>query len=150
MAGVTATVEVDAQPIADLWRQLADAARARPALVDFGEYLLGSHESRFQIGVSPEGDPWAPLNNAYRARKLKKKGHDRILIYDGFLKDTLTYDATDAELRFGSNRIYAATHQFGDPARHIPARPFLGFSAADLAELEDILAEHVARLVGGE
>ena len=37
----------------------------------------------------------------------------------------------------------AATHQFGDPERNIPARPFLGVSDEDNRFIVDTLARHI-------
>ena len=55
----------------------------------------------------------------------------------------MRYHATTDRLEFGTDRKYGATHQFGDPRRNIPARPFLGLSDDDHREVLDILQEHL-------
>lgn len=59
----------------------------------------------------------------------------------------------------GSPEIYAATHQFGRLARPgqglpfgaaaIPARPFIGLSDEDEAEILDIVEDRLRRAAGG-
>jgi phage gpG-like protein len=46
-------------------------------------------------------------------------------------------------LRVGTNKVYAATHQFGRGA--IPARPFLGLSEEDVRDAVETLADHMRR-----
>ena len=64
---------------------------------------------------------------------------------DEFLRDLLHYQADADSLQFGHEPMYGATHQFGDPRRNIPARPFLGISEEDEREITEILAEHLDR-----
>lgn len=51
----------------------------------------------------------------------------------GHLRGIPTVQATDASVSIGSNRIYAAMHQYGGRTRfgQIPARPYLGISDED-------------------
>lgn len=50
-------------------------------------------------------------------------------------------------LRIGTPLVYGATHQFGDPRRSIPARPFLGLSTDDKTELVAILNDWLTRAI---
>ena len=158
MTGVTLKIDFETealgQALASLRRQ---AENPRPALAEIGEYLLEATEDRFAAQVDPAGRPWAPLSPRYR--KKKRRHQDLILVLDGYLKGTFPYrdvggraaSGTKAEakrvsasrLEIGSNRVYAATHQLGDPARNIPARPFLGLAGADKAEMLQILEDHL-------
>lgn len=88
--------------------QLADPA---PMLRDIGEYLMIAHDQRFASQASPDGTPWLALSPAYLKRK--KKNRDKILVLDGFLKNTLRYQVSNNELLFGTNRIYGAMMHFG-------------------------------------
>jgi phage virion morphogenesis protein len=117
------------------------AANLRPVLDDIGEYLMLAHEERFDAQESPAGEPWAPLSERYRARK--KRNRDKILVLDDVLAGTLRYQAGADSLLFGTDRVYGATHQFGREADGIPARPFLGTSAADEDEILRLIAEHL-------
>ena len=100
MAGVT--LEFDAVAA------LADPA---PMLRDIGEFLLIAHDQRFASQASPDGTPWQALSPAYLKRK--KKNRDKVLVLDGFLKNTLRYQVSNNELLFGTNRIYGAMMHFG-------------------------------------
>lgn len=139
-----AHVIVDDRAVLEALQQMERAARdPAPALMDIGEMLLNSHRARFDAQVDPDGKPWTPLSDAYRARK--RRNADKILILDSYLKDLLRYQLTTngRALELGTDRIYGATQHFGDEARGIPARPFLGMSAEDWAEALTIFGDHL-------
>lgn len=142
MAG--AFVEVDTRLAGRALGALeAAAGNVRPALVEIGVRLIQFHHERWDRQVDPEGRRWTPLSPRYQRRKKKHK--DRILVLDELLRDLLHYQAGADRLDFGTSSLYGATHQFGDPTRNIPARPFLGISGDDEREIQEILAEHLAR-----
>lgn len=143
MAGAAISIdyEFNDRKILDALQGLADAGEDMGAVfTDIGEGLLNSHRDRFERQESPDGEPWAPLSPKYRARK--KKNADKILVLEGFMRDTLAYNADGSGLELGTNRIQGATMQFGDEDRNIEARPFLGVSADDEAMILDILSDH--------
>lgn len=111
-----------------------------PALKDIGESLLISTEQRFVDQVDPSGNQWEALDPDYQRRK--KKNQDLILVLENYLKTSFTYNTTRSSLDFGTNKVQAATHQFGDDDRNIPARPFLGLSDWDVVEILDILHDY--------
>lgn len=171
MAG--ARIEIDDRELHQALMRLVQAGRNPvPALREIGEALLISHHERFDAERAPDGSPWAPLSDETLRRKMlrgvkrtkgqkhksltTRAGHTKAgairalagtktLVLDGYLKDLLRYQVTGASLELGTDRIYGATHQFGDPKRHIPARPFLGVSASDRAAIAAILTEHLRR-----
>lgn len=98
-----------------------------------GEALLQSTDARFDKQQAPDGTPWQPLSPQYAAYKRKRGYGSKILKMRGHLRDTLTMQATDASVSIGSNRIYAAMHQYGGRTRfgQISARPYLGISDED-------------------
>lgn len=138
MAG--AYVTVNDREVRQALRKLERrAGNLREAFQDIGESLKISYRERFERQEAPSGEPWAPLSEEYRRRK--RKNRDRILMLEGYLADMPRYRTTPDELEFGTNRIYGATHQFGDPSRGIPARPFLGLSDDDEQMVLEILEE---------
>ncbi|MGE0388452.1 MAG: phage virion morphogenesis protein [Gammaproteobacteria bacterium] len=144
------SVQVEVQPVVDaLNRLVAAGARLRPAFKEIGDYLLQSTEARFRAQRSPDGVPWAPLSPAYAARKAKAGKGSTLLVLNGYLRDQMRYQADDDELRFGTDRVYGATHQFGRPEARIPARPVLGLDAADETEIVAILNDHLAAALPG-
>ena len=110
MAGVT--LEFDAVAALAVVNEAAAAlADPAPMLRDIGEFLLIAHDQRFASQASPDGTPWQALSPAYLKRK--KKNRDKILVLDGFLKNTLRYQVNNNELLFGTNRIYGAMMHVG-------------------------------------
>lgn len=90
-----------------------------------GETLRTIHKKRFeQEQRSPDGQAWQALSPKYARRK--KKGRGKILIREGYLKNTLRFNANEQQVEFGSDRVYARIHHFG--GRHIPARAWLGLN----------------------
>lgn len=143
-------------------KALATLNRPKLMFAEMGEDLLAIHFARFVAQKAPDGTPWAPLQDWYR--DTKKKNADKILTLDGHLSGTLRYQASDTGVVFGSDRPYAAIHQFGgvikpkgnyplklgaakDSPRAqsvtIPARPWLGLSADDEQRLIDIARKHL-------
>ena len=142
MTGVTLKINFDDRTLRQALEKLQRQAETlRPVLSAIGEYLLEATEDRFAQQVDPAGRPWAPLSGRYKKRKRRQQ--DLILVLDGYLKGTLAKRVSAGRLEIGSNRVYAATHQLGDAGRNIPARPFLGLSGADKAEILAILEDHL-------
>ncbi len=154
MAGVTITVD-DREVQRLLSRIVSGANNLQPAFEEIGASLLASTQQRFEDEESPEGEPWAPLAESTKRKKVTKRarrGGDHILRDKGLLYGALTYLAKPTEVAIGTNKKYAAIHQLGGtpdmapgPAA-IPARPFLGISEADEREISAILLDH---LTGG-
>ena len=143
MTGITLNVTLDDKAIlAALAKLTQRGGNLRPALHEIGEHLLASTEDRFVEQSDPQGRPWARLSPGYKKRK--RKHQDLMLVLDGYLKGTLAVRVTAERVEIGSNRVYAATHQLGDEGRNIPARPFLGLSAQDKAEVVAIIGDHLA------
>ncbi len=177
MAGASLDIQLEISNAAEV-KVVFEALQTRltdltPVFQDIGEAMLNVTRKRFEDSVAPDGSAWAPLSEATligRARRASG-GHltDRRynkeqrwtksaamayafakpLIDRGHLMGTLNYQATAREVRIGTPLIYGATHQFGDPRRNIPARPFLGLSSSDEQDLLDILNEHLSRAMGG-
>jgi phage virion morphogenesis protein len=147
MAGASFDIRLDNEQLRSaldklIWR----AQNLKPVYAAIGEMLLVSHRDRWDRDKkqAPDGSSWATLSPGYKKSKRKResKGADKILVLDTFLRDTsLSYSATHSGLKFGANSEYAATHQFGDSARNIPARPFLGMSDDDEQAVLDIISD---------
>jgi phage virion morphogenesis protein len=131
------------------WRRLGQ--RPEPLLRAIGVKLVSNTQDRFDAAQAPDGAPWAGLSPAYAPLK-RGPGILRESGMRGGLQGSITMDVRGDELAVGSNKIYAAVHQFGAtitaknaPALvfrvaggfarvrsvRIPARPYLGLSRAD-------------------
>ncbi len=92
----------------------------------------------------PDGTPWPEWSPGYAATR---HGGQSLLDARGDLIQSLTAFADRQTAGWGTNLVYAATHQFGRGA--IPARPFLGVSDDDERELLGIAEDWLDRLLGG-
>ena len=103
-------------------------------LDDVGGLLESSSEYRLrEEKTAPDGTPWEPWSEAYAKTR---EPHQSLLVADNKkgsrLWDSLTHEVIGDDIVIvGTNIIYAATHQFGDESRGIPARPYLGVSDQD-------------------
>lgn len=188
MAGIT--LEYDSKQVMEALQSAVDLLQnPAPMFRDMGEYMLLALDVRFESKTAPDGTPWQALSPAYLKRK--RKNQDKILVLDGYLKNTLRYQANENEMAVGSNRPYAAIHQFGgeihiaarsqqayfrhdaktnEVAPHfvsrrkanfaqwvslgpytikMPARPWLGTSEEDDAELLSIAHKHLDKAFSG-
>lgn len=128
----------------------AEAALARlsPALLaqlsdDIGGLVASQVQRRIADDkTAPDGTPWAPWSARYEARiKDRQRGRNRsLLVASGALGTDIHHLVAGTEIHVGSNLEYAAVHQFGSAnGQGIPARPYLGLSASDRTEIEDLI-----------
>lgn len=122
-----------------------------------------STRERFATETGPDGEQWAPS-----LRQQIEGG--QTLTKDGHLGDSITSDYSRERAAWGTNRIYGGIHQKGGVIRaksaraleftlangavvvvqsvRIPARPYLGISDDDAADIGDFIAEKIwGRLV---
>lgn len=157
MAGIRIRVEVDDKQVRTALNRLLAAGRdMTPLMRDIGEHLLNTTRERFVDQKAPDGTPWAALSDTTKRRKRRNVG--KILTERGFLRGNLAYQTGPTSVRVGSPSIYAGTHQFGAamgafgstagglriPWGDIPARPFLGLSDDDEAEILELVNRHLA------
>lgn len=140
----------------------------KPAFEEIGEVLLTSVVKNFEAGgrYRKAGDwrggsrTWQPLSVATlfkgkksrfatKSGKFSKKGIDflknrKILFQKGNLLNSINWRASNDSVQVGTNRVYAAIHQFGGKAGRgrkvtIPARPYLVVQDEDLDQALDVL-----------
>lgn len=102
-----------------------------------GEQLQIIHRKRYKQQIDPDGNAWTPLNEKYLAKKKEQGAYKDILQYTGKMLDTLTHQANDYGVKFGSNAIQAASQHYGRDG--IPSRKFVGINDDDRA----IIAEEI-------
>jgi phage virion morphogenesis protein len=122
-----------------------------PVMRAIAHELLAETEDNF----AAEGRPkWVPLKNPLVRRQGGKILQDR-----GQLAASITADSGGDYAQVGSNKVYAAIHQFGGQAGRgrkvaIPARPFLPMTAAGQLQPEtetavlEIAIAHIKRAAG--
>lgn len=95
----------------------------------------------------PEGKTWADIADKTRRYLLKHFPSARPPLWrTGELLDTIESQVSGGVLLTGATKEYAGFLQ--DGTKRMPARPFIGLSAQDIADLADLidawLKEHVA------
>ncbi|MBB2685150.1 UNVERIFIED_ORG: phage virion morphogenesis protein [Rhizobium etli] len=162
-AALSITAEVMDKQVRRAFEQLQHLmGDTRPVMSAIGVELVGSTHMRFVTQTDPDGQAWQTLNTGY----AETKRNSRILTESGRLRDSINSQASNDEVRVGTNTIYAAAHQFGaeikpKTASHLyfrigghlvvvdsvtlPARPFLGISDDDETSIAEIVFDFVDR-----
>jgi phage virion morphogenesis protein len=167
MAGASLFVEFDDSRFQGALERLLElSARPETLLRPIGSLLVASTTRRFATNVAPDGSAWPQLNRAYDA--YRRSGP--MLVQSSALRNSITFVAGASELRVGSNMIYAAVHQFGAVIKPknakalafrmgasgglirvrsvtIPARPYLGISDDDAADIVELTQATISRLL---
>lgn len=134
------------------------AGSLRPVFKVMAKTLALSTEKRFSAETGPDGEKWQGVKTATRRRKKNPK----ILTESTKLRDGIHEEISDDTLLFGSDSPYGAIHQLGGKfsvkrrgskrgkrARKgpgkitMPARPFLGISVQDEADLLDDVGQYL-------
>ncbi len=152
MSGVGLNFDLSGLP--QLAERIARLGRAdRGALLDdLGAAVVSQTQRRIgEEKTGPDGERW-PAWSASHART--RHGNQSLLVASGNLLDTITHMVSGSEsVEIGSNLVYAAAHQFGldmsvvSSRRRVtlPARPYLGLSGDNEADLEAIADDFLRR-----
>ena len=115
---------------------------------DIAAVLESATESAFEAEADPTtGQTWASLSDAYLKANPKRQSGKILQASAGGLAASVAADSGDFWAAIGSNKIYAAIHQFGGtdnmPAgpAGIPARPYLGVSREDEQSILEIVVD---------
>jgi phage virion morphogenesis protein len=163
-------IELDDAQFRAAWQQLhRHCADLGPVLKDIGEDLVESTKQRFADSKGPDGSVWPANSSVTIARMvhsvkgtktkdgfLSKKGEQRwdskkpLIGESRRLSEEIHYQLHGNTLEIGSNMEYAAMQQFGGKKSKfphlwgdIPARPFLGLSAADKAGIVEMVSRYL-------
>jgi len=123
----------------------------RPAMLQISGKMVLAVDQRFQSQGRRGGGSWRKLSEDWLFAKLARGLDPRILFATGELHRSLVrinhpnnkLRITGTSIEYGSTLPYANTQMFGDPARNIPARPYIRFTAADRREWANILLRYV-------
>jgi phage virion morphogenesis protein len=93
---------------------------------------------------APDGTPWEAWSTPYARLRGSTVGKDG-LVDTHKLEESIKGEAHGKTALVLSDTIYAAVHQFGHHFAHngarVPARPYLGISTENEAEIQDVLRE---------
>ncbi|MGB0468325.1 MAG: phage virion morphogenesis protein [Pontibacterium sp.] len=151
MAGTQQQISVDYDDtqVRDALNRLLNLTQnTQPVMMEIAEYLHGRTRDNFDQEQDPDGNAWAALKDSTKKRKADiGVPVDQILHGKSLhLRDTIFPFWSDDEAGVSTGPgtgAYAATHQFGDDRRNIPARPFLGISDGDEREILEILQDEI-------
>lgn len=150
------SVELKDQAVtAALMRLAAATADPKPVMDAIGELLLVSTQDRLKAGKSPDGSAFAPRSAATLARYEKKKLSYGLPLYQsGEMYNQMNYEAGSDFVEVGTTPVQSAMMHFGGTkAQHpnlwgnIPARPFLGISETDSADIVAEIAEWLTGII---
>lgn len=148
-------IHADFAPIAARLNRLSvQLGNLRPVMGGIGGILATSTADRIRESkTAPDGSPWAEWTKRTRAMRTDDKGKVRgsLLLQSGMqggLLRTITYEASQDSVVVGSGKHYAAYLQQG--TRRMVARPFLGLSAQDYHDIDELLADFLSGAIGGK
>lgn len=146
MAGVVHDVRLESEAAQAALSRLSPALLAQLA-DEVGSLVEDQTKRRIvQEKTAPDGTPWAPWSPRHAAR-LSQKTARSLLVGVGDLRDSIQNLVTGTDIAVGTNLIYGAIQQFGGDtaAGHpaIPARPYLGLSAENASEIEQLVLTRV-------
>lgn len=142
-----AEIIISIEELKDKLERLSKAlANKKPLLRRIANTLQNVTEESFDKQTSPFGRRWKPNS----PKTLARKRGNKVLIKSGHLSQSFTQKITGNSVRVGTNKAYAAIHQFGGKAGRgkkvsIPARPFMPIkSNGEIPkDLEDRLQKEV-------
>nr|ELR5228508.1 phage virion morphogenesis protein [Providencia rettgeri] len=142
--------QIDVTPIQQAFKRLQQLGTdTTPITRGIAAVLASESEDAFDSETDPNtGKKWTPLSPRYQ-EKLDDSGRNGLMLQRSqgglAMSLTTTYDATRAAI--GSNKVYAALHQWGGqptmpaaPAA-VPARPYMGLSPQGVADIVDIIRQ---------
>ncbi|WP_170563029.1 phage virion morphogenesis protein [Ruegeria atlantica] len=158
MTGARVTMEFDNEALSGALGRAAQVLDSPEVLMDeIGAVLEAGVQHRFIDAEDPDGTPWV---ESLRASLGERGG--KTLSDTGQLQLSITRVVSENAVAVGTNKIHGAIHQFGGeivaknaPALAftladgtavvtkkvtMPARPFLGVSATDRADIADLVA----------
>lgn len=157
MSGATLYVDIDDAKFRGALSRARDALGdegMQPLLERIGNRLFNSTKARAEQQIAPDGSAWIALSPRYQRRKAKRYPGRRVLEREGhMLGDRLNYQVLGDTLLLGTSGKskrgypYPVAHQFG--RGRVPARPFLGLSTEDEADILETVALHLADAFGG-
>jgi len=141
------SIQVDDQEVVVVVRSLLGRLdNAQPLYKSWANHLEKRTVQSFQRESSPTGIAWAQLSPKTLTKRAKRKSprtKGKILRDTGSLYDSVAARTLPDGAEVGTNRqvgaySLGAIHQFGAPARNIPARPFLPMDPAGELLAEDV------------
>ncbi len=164
------TVKFEVKGLKEVQALLAELKRAalspRNAYDLVGQRMAAMQKRHFIREEGPDGKKWKELKRNTIARrrggkaastpggKLGVAGVGRkiqILRDNSIMMGSIVYsvDKTGVEAGVPTTIPYAPTHQYGDPDRNIPARPFLYLNQKEAQQLLSLFEKEILKALPG-
>lgn len=119
------------------------SSEERNILSGIGAEIETQTEERFEKQKDVSGNKWKDISQKTREYYNKKGIKGSILSRTRQLRDTIESQINNSQLLTGAVKVYAAAHNFGDDARNIPQREFLGLNEENIRDIEDIVNSYL-------
>lgn len=138
MAEVKIEISSDLKEKLDKALDFLEKKQFRRLMNRIGQIVKSNTQERISnSGPAPDGAPWADNNRP-----------NNILLDTGALRGSIKFEASLDDVEIGTDLIYGATHQFGDPSRNIKERPYLGLSSDDERDILEEIDAFLQREIG--
>lgn len=94
--------------------------------------------------AGPDGTPWPAWSPVYA---LTRHANQSLLVDEHNLLESLQNYSRGLEAIVATQTPYSTVHQFGSDDGAIPARPYLGLSAEDRADVEALVTTWIEELL---
>ena len=142
-------IKIDDKEVISLLKKLSKKVNdMTPVMQIIAGIMHDAVEENFEKEGRPKWPSLAPATIKQRA----KKGHwpGKILQQSGQLAASISRRATSNSAIVGTNKVYAAIHQFGGKAGRghkatIPARPFLKLDNKALDDIKNAILSYITK-----
>lgn len=139
-------IKIEADAITELLKDISSDLKDLSPLMKVARVAMKNIvNENFETEGTATGEKWKEWSDKYKKLRLKKGKTGNILSLDGYLKRSITAKSGKDWAMIGTNKKYAAIHNFGgDIKRHgkkigtMPQREFMRF---DNNALNDLYAE---------
>lgn len=143
------TIKVDDKGATQLLRKLSKKLEDMSPVM---KVVAGIMHDAVEENFEKEGQPrWTPLaSSTIRQREKKRHWPGKLLQVSGQLASSISEKHDSRSATVGTNKIYAAIHQFGGKAGRghkvtIPARPFLKLDDRAMEAIKRVVKEWVGK-----
>lgn len=146
---MTIQIEIERNDILQAINRLQQAAAdLEPAMRAIAGVLEDASETAFAYEVDPATQThWEGLFTETVAQRQKLGYTGLILQRTGHLADSIVSVTGSDFAMVGTNKAYAAAHQFGFEPNNLVARPFLGVGTEEEDEILAILVDHLSAAI---
>lgn len=135
-------------------------ARPRSAMNELGRHFVVSTQLNIERETAPDGTPWPRLSPRTAEKRIgrTRRGYDFMLRVTNRLYSSISYDATDASVEWGSHLVYSSsfsdlTFQIIQPGQDVTLFPANVVTSGEIAgqvvpDPADVLGPFVVNAAG--